>query len=42
MEFNWESHGNRPQSTSRVLKTARDLTAVRAAVGGEERMLRAA
>ena len=34
-----ESHGNQPNSTSRMLKTARDLIGVRVALDGEETLL---
>jgi len=36
-----ESHGNQPNSTSRALKTARDLIGVRAALDSEETLSRA-
>ena len=32
----WESYGNHTNSTSRVLKTGRDLIGVRAALGDEQ------
>ena len=39
--FDWESHGNHTNSTSRVLKTARDRIGAGVALGGEETLLRA-
>lgn len=37
-----ESHGNQPNSTSRVLKAARDVIGVQSVLDGEETLRRAA
>ena len=39
--FNRESHGNQPNSASRMLETARDLIGARVALDGEEALPRA-